>query len=454
MLVIKRTTLFLYFFILTNSLFAQDTHYWNHQYGTRSTLLGGAVIGSVTDMAATYYNPAALALFPNPEILLSGKVYQYNSLNLENGAGPGKDLTYNSIKAAPSIFAGSFTFDWLGDHSLSYSILTRSSMDFGIEGRRDGIREEDPNELMAGELIANQDLSDLWMGLTWSKRITQNISIGISPFLSARNQKTRKHAYNEIQEQLSGDVSASIITQQFEYNIYSVMAKIGIGAIYDPLTVGLTLTTPYLNLTGEGSTLINIVRTGPGIDEETLYIINGQLDVDAEYQAPLSVGFGIGYSMGNHRLHLSAEWFDAVNKYNILNTNDFTGQSDGETYANRVNTEAKSIFNYGIGGEFYLKEKLWLYASFVTDFSASIPDTKTNLGISTWDIYHLSGGVLFTIGRSDVTLGINYAFGTSELRGPVNLPEGEFQNKIINAFEDSAVTYNRVKLLFGFSFEL
>jgi len=82
MLVIKRTTLFLYFFILTNSLFAQDTHYWNHQYGTRSTLLGGAVIGSVTDMAATYYNPAALALFPNPEILLSGKVYQYNSLNL------------------------------------------------------------------------------------------------------------------------------------------------------------------------------------------------------------------------------------------------------------------------------------------------------------------------------------------------------------------------------------
>ena len=36
---------------------AQDTQYWNIQYGTRSTLLGGAVIGSVADLSATYYNP-------------------------------------------------------------------------------------------------------------------------------------------------------------------------------------------------------------------------------------------------------------------------------------------------------------------------------------------------------------------------------------------------------------
>ena len=92
-----------------DQLAAQDTHYWNLHYGTRSTLLSGAVIGSVSDMAATYYNPAALALFPAPEILLSGKVYQYNSLSLNNGAGPGKDLTSSTIEAAPTLFAGSFT---------------------------------------------------------------------------------------------------------------------------------------------------------------------------------------------------------------------------------------------------------------------------------------------------------------------------------------------------------
>ncbi len=41
----------------------QDTQYWNLQYGTRSTLLGGAVIGSVSDLSATYYNPGALGLY-------------------------------------------------------------------------------------------------------------------------------------------------------------------------------------------------------------------------------------------------------------------------------------------------------------------------------------------------------------------------------------------------------
>ena len=72
--------------LLTARSSAQDTHYWNLQYGTSSNLLGGAVIGSVLDMAATYYNPAALALFPTPKILLSGKVYQLNEITLNNGA--------------------------------------------------------------------------------------------------------------------------------------------------------------------------------------------------------------------------------------------------------------------------------------------------------------------------------------------------------------------------------
>ena len=125
------------FTLAINNVSAQDTHYWNLHYGTTSTLLSGVVIGSVHDMAATYYNPAALALFPAPEILLSGKVYQYSALTMNNGAELGKALTSSKIEAAPSLFAGSFTFEWLGDNTLSYSILTRTRMNYGIEGRRE-----------------------------------------------------------------------------------------------------------------------------------------------------------------------------------------------------------------------------------------------------------------------------------------------------------------------------
>jgi len=416
--------------------------------------LGGAVIGSVSDIAATFYNPAAPALFPKPEILLSGKVYQLSSFKLKNGGGEGKDLDYSVVDVAPSIFAGSFTFDWLGDNALSYSILTRQHMNYSIEGRNGGISERNPDNLVGRELISDQNLSDLWIGLTWSRKINDNLAIGVSPYLSVRSQRTRRHAYNEIRNINNGDVSAGIYTQQFEYQIFSLMAKFGVGAIFDRLTLGLTVTTPYLTITGEGSSLMNLINTGSGSDSNTIFIANNQVDVAAAYKTPLSVGFGLGYKIGKHRIHLSAEYYDAVANYDVLETKDFVGQSDGVTYENSVSTEAKSVLNYGIGGEFYLKEKLWLFISFVTDYTASISGTKSNLGVSTWDIFHLSSGVLFSVGRSEITLGVNYAFGNKKLGDDLNLPDGEIGRELEDILKNAEMDYMRIKLLLGFSFEL
>lgn len=66
---------FVFFIVIfyTNFISSQDTHYWNIQYGTRSTLLGGAVFGSVSDLSATYYNPGAIALFKDAEFILSAR---------------------------------------------------------------------------------------------------------------------------------------------------------------------------------------------------------------------------------------------------------------------------------------------------------------------------------------------------------------------------------------------
>ena len=66
---------------------AQDTHYWNNQYGPRAMLLGGIIIGSVSDMSATYYNPGALGYIAEPELILSANVYQNSALTVKDGAG-------------------------------------------------------------------------------------------------------------------------------------------------------------------------------------------------------------------------------------------------------------------------------------------------------------------------------------------------------------------------------
>ena len=46
---------------------AQDAHYWTNQYGTTGNLLGGAVVGSVVDLSAVFYNPGAVGLIQDPE---------------------------------------------------------------------------------------------------------------------------------------------------------------------------------------------------------------------------------------------------------------------------------------------------------------------------------------------------------------------------------------------------
>jgi hypothetical protein len=197
-----------------------------------------------------------------------------------------------------------------------------------------------------------------------------------------------------------------------------------------------------------------LVNTGDASAEETIYLANYQQEVAARHNLPLAIGFGAGYKLGEHRIHFSAEWYDAVARYSIMDTHPFTAQSNGETYNNLVDSESKSIVNYGLGAEFYLKEHLKLYLSYATDFSASIPDTKTNLTVSTWDIYHLSGGASFQIGKTEITAGLNYAFGSAKVKGPVKLPQGEIQGDLADLLENSDVDYTRLKFLIGFSFQI
>jgi len=84
--------LFLISILFPNISFSQTTHYWNIQYGTRSTLLGGAVIGSVSDLSATYYNPGAVALFEDTKFILSAEAYQFDNYTVKDGADEGEDL--------------------------------------------------------------------------------------------------------------------------------------------------------------------------------------------------------------------------------------------------------------------------------------------------------------------------------------------------------------------------
>jgi hypothetical protein len=163
---------------------AQDTHYWNGQYGPRSMLLGGAVIGSVNDMSGTYYNPGTLGYIEKPELLLSANVYQISNLTVRDGAGEGLDLEASDFNPLPNMLAGAFRKSWLGKNKLAYSLLTRYQFNAELRGGRvdrvDVLPRSPGEEDFAGGLLSALDLKELWVGLTWSRGSGETVGFGVT----------------------------------------------------------------------------------------------------------------------------------------------------------------------------------------------------------------------------------------------------------------------------------
>ena len=109
---------------------AQDTHYWSIQYGPVGQLIGGQLIGGVSDLSATFYNPGALALRNESSYLLSTESFQRETVSTETSPGLAVlDASSSLFGAAPSLLAGVLP-DWLGrDTHLAWSFLTRQQLD-------------------------------------------------------------------------------------------------------------------------------------------------------------------------------------------------------------------------------------------------------------------------------------------------------------------------------------
>ncbi|MGH7495786.1 MAG: hypothetical protein ACREOO_25800 [bacterium] len=437
---------------------AQDTHYWNIQYGTRATLLGGAVIGSVSDLSATYYNPGAVALFDNPGFILSAKVYEHNTFTATNGSGPGRDLSSASISPSPSFVAAGLKFRFLGADQLAVSILTRQRMNVEITTRRvdqlDAIPSSPGLEDFAGGLSFDQDFEEIWVGFTWARKLSQKAGLGISPYVAYRNQKLAREVLMQALK-TDGGVASLTDIRSFRYQNYRLLAKAGLGFNLKPLTLGLTVTTPSVNVLGKGSTgshyfLNGVDQNADGIPDNE-FVSNYQEEVNSHYNSSWAVGAGGAYDFGKIILHTSAEWFNAVKKFDVLETEDFNAQGSGETMSNPLTNELSSVVNFGIGFDYRTGENSMISGSFVTDFTARTPGTETNLNISRWDIYHITGGTSFGVKNVEITLGLAYSFGGETVQELFEFTTPE-EAALLGSLADTKLSIRRLKLLFGFNF--
>ena len=446
------------YFGLSSSLSAQDANYWTHQYGTRSTLLGGAVIGSVLDLSGTYYNPGGLSLIAEPATIEAAKVIQYPSITLSRRGQEGIDLSSSSLGPAPTLIAGTIPFKGLKNHWLGYSFLTRHQVSTGLAGSyfssHDVLADPGP-EAISSDLRLNIHLTESWFGLTWAYKIKKKIGIGISNYLLVRSHTTNFQTFAEALSS-DGELALAVNAREYYYLNYRMLWKIGAAFDFDRITLGLTLTTPSIKIYGRANTGLNTTAVGLDLNDDgtkdSFMAADYQEKLDANYKTPISLGIGLTYKFQNVRLYGSAEWFASMSKYDVINGEDFTIQSTGETASFSVIHELESVMNFGVGIEYIFTPKLKTYASFTTDYSAANPDSDTNLSISSWDIYHMMAGTDFILGNLSFTLGIGYAYGsrlTRQLSGEIVLAAWKPLEETFSGLE---YKYSSFKFIFGFAF--
>ena len=426
---------------------AQDAHYWTLQYGPRSSLLGGAVIGSVDDVSGTFYNPGALAQADDLAFAVSADVFEYTGIALEDGGGNGVDLGTAKSGLRPSLVAGTITEDLFGKGGiLAYSALTRSRGTQDLAGAVLLSGDDIPPELERDDIVGGVDFTgtfnDFWGGLTLSQALGDRIGLGVTWYGAVRSQTRRRQSTAQFVS-TDGSGLSEIDIASGKYTDFRTLFKFGGFFDLGAVTGGVTLTTPSIHISGSGE----LGGTRSTIGADTTALLAGiQTGLPAEYKSPLSVGGGVAWRVGPARIHGSLEWFDKIAPYVVIQGDSLYAQEpEGEGIVLDAVHEQTEALNWGLGLEYMLSDTFTGYLSYFVDNSTLDDDIeRTGLSIIPIDISTITVGTDFVVRSARLTLGIGYGWGSQVDRELTDLLKEEKED-----FEATYV-YRSIRLLFGF----
>jgi len=415
--------------ISTAILNAQDSHYWTNQYGTQSWLLGGAVVGSTTDLSSTYYNPGAVAFNPD-----TSSVQSAITLNVTRSSISTTEFDFRlrsgSSEPLPSLVAIKIPISFLGSQSLVVSYLKRTNVSLDLDGTSTSRTSDVAAYSVSGTVI--RDLSDSWFGCTWSRKFDSVHSIGITAYGSVVRSQ-----YSSLISLASFDATRTESGSLTEFEAYGtgrILAKLGYLYNGRPFSVGISVTTPALHIL----TLRGETRIAQALQEnDSMITLYGdrQSTLTAEYRTPMSVALGATWHGATTSLYITMEWFAGLNPYRPLTPKTFRGIIPDTVYSYGEVVNSYPVVNVAIGMRTKITDRTSFYVSLIRDGSFLRSDETASNAIVNYDLYHGTVGWNFAIDPIEFTVGgiigggyVNSAPPT-EYNDYVNLPPGTRVNR-------------------------
>lgn len=444
----------------------QVANHWSEQFGNRSMLLSGGVIGSVSDLGLVFYNPARLALIEKPAFVVTAKAYQWDRARLENGLGEGVDLKDSRFGGAPTLASGAFDVPFLEGHRFAYAFLTRrrDETDVFVRTERVGdlLTQFPGEEFFTGTVEISSTMKEEWMGVTWARPLGKRWGLGLSTFYYNLQRKSQY-----LLDLAALTEATEVLTlggrRMFGYQDQGLLWKAGLAGVFHPLSVGFTVTSPRVSVLASGRVQYEDRFSGGGVDSpverEDRLITSVQSGLPAVTRSPWAVGAGMGVVWGRATLHLAGEWYASVPRYVVTEVRPFEGQSTGEVIEYRVVEELESVINGAVGIEWHRGENLSLFGSVASNQSAA-PKERASFfqlldEVSTTQARvsypQAAGGVVISTSYVDLTLGGSYSWAKDRLARPLDLPDGD-DDPILGGGETARYLISRWRFLLGFSF--
>ena len=440
-------------------------HFWVHNFNSTSSLLGGAVIAGEGNNTAVFYNPATLGeMQEGNNFSLSANLFTWNFYNFYNALGDDINLHTDNFLVQPQFISYSYKPAKKG-FNISVTALTRVKEQLEvtyIDSRYVDVLKFNPgDEKYSTTYNFRNDFTDSWIGIGFSHDITDKFSYGISVFGSFASLNYRFNysasAYNpgdSINEQQVGRVAQTSYSELVKFTDYRLIAKFGFAYKAKKWRFGLTITTPSWRLFSSGKRAQRIeqqsnIRRGDlpaGLSDFVIFDGQEKGQLTTNIKLPLSIGAGFIYDMKNkgQKLYFSTEFFAGLKSYKMVDAEinpDITSPAVYDTMSNKDWTsyvyDGNPVINVAIGYSWTLKNDIVFLNAIRTDFSSvnysdiNNEQDYNSINVTTYNIYHYSGGVEFSIKNNRFIAGGDLAYGYRK-----NLPQiANFSNP--NEYEES-----------------
>ena len=397
-----------------NPAAAQDAHYWTYGYGPIGQLTEGALVGGVNDLSAVFYNPAACALMDEPRFVFTLNSIELANIDVPGAAGEGLDFDQLVFDVVPAMVAGHVgPHDGEANH-FAYAFLARQDSDFDLGYDAARVSGATP-DAAAGFGRFRQRLVEYWVGGTWSRRVSDRVSVGVSPFFAYRGQRNRRSL--TLEEATASGSRAAFVASENEYNHLRLLGKLGVAWRPGRWELGATVTTPGAGLWGSGETVFNASVSGQGVTP--ILSASTQEGISPTYRSPWSAAAGATRRWTRTAVHTTVEWFSSVDPYDILLLEPAPIAGSAETVPLTYTGAAESVVNFGVGLERRLSETVVLYGGAARNHSAYVAQRDA---FAAWDLTEVTAGFTVDRGRRRLALGVGYAWGSEDLPQVITPP--------------------------------